>query len=252
MAASAGVSFAGTLSPGIGAGSVATLRRWEFLCWMNFMRSLSFCPNIAPDTRAVRRADVATKRRGGEASVRFGRNMADRALMLGLHPRLPRKQVRPRRGCQSSAVASCYIARQRRAATRARQFVYNGPSLHFAGKESTMTLQRYHVGKRLADMVVHGGTIYLAGQVADDLSADVTTQTRQVLANIDQLLGEVGSDKTKILSVTIYLPDMNDFGAMNAVWEAWVPAGQTPARATVQARLAASGYKIEIQVIAAT
>ena len=102
-----------------------------------------------------------------------------------------------------------------------------------------MALQRYHVGKRLADMVVHGGTIYLAGQVADDLSADVTTQTRQVLANIDRLLGEVGSDKTKILSVTIYLPDM------------WVPAGQTPARATVQARLAASGYKIEIQVIAA-
>jgi enamine deaminase RidA (YjgF/YER057c/UK114 family) len=130
-------------------------------------------------------------------------------------------------------------------------FVYNGASLHLAGKDSTMTLQRYHVGKRLADMVVHGGTIYLAGQVADDLSADVTTQTRQVLANIDQLLGEVGSDKTKILSVTIYLPDMNDFGAMNAVWEAWVPAGQTPARATVQARLAASGYKIEIQVIAA-
>jgi enamine deaminase RidA (YjgF/YER057c/UK114 family) len=124
-------------------------------------------------------------------------------------------------------------------------------SRHFAGKNNTMTLQRYHVGKRLADMVVHGGTIYLAGQVADDLSADVTTQTRQVLSNIDRLLDEVGSDKTKILSVTIYLPDMNDFGAMNAVWEAWVPAGQTPARATVQARLAASGYKIEIQVIAA-
>ena len=114
-----------------------------------------------------------------------------------------------------------------------------------------MTLQRYHVGKRLADMVVHNGTIYLAGQVADDLSADVTTQAKQVLANVDRLLGEVGSDKTKILSATIYLPDMNDFAAMNAIWEAWVPAGQTPARATVQAKLAASGYKIEIQVIAA-
>jgi enamine deaminase RidA (YjgF/YER057c/UK114 family) len=129
--------------------------------------------------------------------------------------------------------------------------VYHEPWLHLAGKDSTMTLQRYHVGKRLADMVVYNGTIYLAGQVADDLSADVTTQTRQVLANIDRLLGEVDSDKTKILSVTIYLPDMNDFGAMNAVWEAWVPAGQTPARATVQAKLAASAYKIEIQVIAA-
>jgi enamine deaminase RidA (YjgF/YER057c/UK114 family) len=118
-------------------------------------------------------------------------------------------------------------------------------------KDSIMDVERFHVGKRLSDMVVHGETIYLAGQVADDLSADITTQARQVLANIDTLLAEVGSDKTKILSVTIYLPDMNDFGAMNAVWEGWVPAGQTPARATVQAKLAATGYKIEIQVVAA-
>ncbi len=115
-----------------------------------------------------------------------------------------------------------------------------------------MTIQRHHVGKRLANMVVHAGTIYLAGQVADDLSADITTQAKQVLAQIDRLLAEVGSDKTKLLSATIYLPDMSDFAAMNAVWEAWVPVGQTPARATVQAKLAAQGYKIEIQAIAAT
>jgi len=114
-----------------------------------------------------------------------------------------------------------------------------------------MTIQRHHVGKRLANMVVYAGTIYLAGQVADDLSADITTQSKQVLAQIDRLLAEVGSDKTKLLSATIYLPDMNDFAAMNAVWEAWVPSGQTPARATVQAKLAAPGYKIEIQAIAA-
>jgi len=114
-----------------------------------------------------------------------------------------------------------------------------------------MSIQRHHVGKRLANMVVHAGTIYLAGQVADDLSADITTQAKQVLAQIDRLLGEAGSNKTRILSATIYLPDMNDFAAMNAVWEAWVPAGQPPARATVQAKLAAPGYKIEIQVIAA-
>ena len=114
-----------------------------------------------------------------------------------------------------------------------------------------MTIQRYHAGKRLANMVVHAGTIYLAGQVADDLSADITTQAKQVLAQIDRLLAEVGSDKTKLLSATIYLPDMNDFAPMNAVWEAWVPTGQTPARATVQAKLAAPGYKIEIQAIAA-
>ena len=114
-----------------------------------------------------------------------------------------------------------------------------------------MTIQRHHVGKRLADMVVHGGTIYLAGQVADDLNADITTQARQVLARIDRLLAEAGSGKDRMLSATIYLPDMADFAAMNAVWEAWIVPGQPPARATVQAKLAASGYKIEIQVIAA-
>ena len=120
-----------------------------------------------------------------------------------------------------------------------------------AFEDSTMSIQRHHVGKRLANMVVHSGTIYLAGQVADDLSADITTQAKQVLAQIDRLLGEAGSNKSRILSATIYLPDMNDFAAMNAVWEAWVPPGEPPARATVQAKLAASGYKIEIQVIAA-
>ena len=114
-----------------------------------------------------------------------------------------------------------------------------------------MSIQRYHVGKRLADMVVHGSTIYLAGQVAEDASADISGQAKQVLAHIDRLLGEAGSDKTKILSATIYLPDIGDFAAMNVVWEAWVPVGQTPARATVQAKLAAPAYKIEIQVIAA-
>ena len=114
-----------------------------------------------------------------------------------------------------------------------------------------MTIQRHHVGKRLAHMVVHGGTIYLAGQVADDLNADITTQARQVLARIDRLLAEAGSGKHRMLSATIYLPDMADFGAFNGVWESWLVRGEAPARATVQARLAAAGYKIEIQVIAA-
>ncbi|MEO8486407.1 MAG: RidA family protein [Betaproteobacteria bacterium] len=114
-----------------------------------------------------------------------------------------------------------------------------------------MSIQRHHVGKRLSDMVVHGNTVYLAGQVADDSKADLATQARQVLASIDRLLAEAGSDKTKILSATIFLPHMADFAAMNAVWEAWVPAGQTPARATVEAKLANPDYKIEIQAIAA-
>ena len=114
-----------------------------------------------------------------------------------------------------------------------------------------MTIQRHHVGKRLADMVVHGGTIYLAGQVADDLNADITTQARQVLARIDRLLGEAGSGKDRMLSATIYLPDMGDFAELNKAWEAWVPAGHCPARATVEASLAAADYKVEIQIIAA-
>jgi enamine deaminase RidA (YjgF/YER057c/UK114 family) len=116
-----------------------------------------------------------------------------------------------------------------------------------------MTLERRHVGKRLSELVIHraSGLCWLAGQVAADPKADVTGQTRQVLAQIDRLLAEAGSDKTKIASATIYLPDMADFAAMNAVWEAWVPAGATPARATVQAKLAGPDYRIEIQVVAA-
>ena len=118
-------------------------------------------------------------------------------------------------------------------------------------KDNIMTIKRYHVGKRLSDMVVHNGIVFLAGQVADDVSADITGQAQQVVAHIDRLLAEAGTDKTKVLSATVYLPDMNDYAAMNAVWEAWVAPGHTPARATVQAKLAAPGYKIEIQVIAA-
>jgi len=113
------------------------------------------------------------------------------------------------------------------------------------------TIQRFHVGKRLSEMVIHGDTIYLAGQVADDPKADVASQVCQILKQIDALLAEAGSDKSKILSATIYLPDIDDFGVLNAAWEAWVPAGHCPARATVEATLAAPEYKIEIQIVAA-
>jgi enamine deaminase RidA (YjgF/YER057c/UK114 family) len=114
-----------------------------------------------------------------------------------------------------------------------------------------MNIQRFHVGKRLSEMAVHGDTIYLAGQVAEDASLDITGQTKQVLAAIDKLLTEAGSDKTKILSTTIYITDMANFPAMNAVWDAWVVQGHTPPRATVQAQLANAAYKVEVQVIAA-
>lgn len=116
-----------------------------------------------------------------------------------------------------------------------------------------MTVERRHVGKRLSELVIHrpSGLCWLAGMVAEDPKADLAGQTRSVLAQIDRLLGEAGSDKTKIVSATIYLPAMADFAAMNAVWEAWVPAGQTPARATVEAKLANADYKVEIQIVAA-
>jgi enamine deaminase RidA (YjgF/YER057c/UK114 family) len=114
-----------------------------------------------------------------------------------------------------------------------------------------MNIQRFHVGKRLSEMAVHGDTIYLAGQVAEDASLDITGQTKQVLAAIEKLLAEAGSDKTKILSTTIYITDMTNFPAMNAVWDAWVVQGHTPPRATVQAQLANPAYKVEVQVTAA-
>lgn len=115
-----------------------------------------------------------------------------------------------------------------------------------------MTIERHHVGKRMSEIVIHrnAGLVYLAGQVADDGKAHVTAQVQQVLASIDRLLGEAGSDKTKILAATIYLPDMADFPAMNAVWDAWVPQGHTPARATVEAKLANPDYRVEISIVA--
>jgi enamine deaminase RidA (YjgF/YER057c/UK114 family) len=114
-----------------------------------------------------------------------------------------------------------------------------------------LEIKRLHVGARMSEAVVHNGTIYLAGQVAEDASADASGQTRQILAAIDRLLAECGSDKTRILSAQIFLADIKDFAAMNAVWDAWVPAGHTPARATIESRLAAPKYLVEVKVIAA-
>ena len=114
-----------------------------------------------------------------------------------------------------------------------------------------MAIQRHNVGKRLSEIVVHNGVAYLAGEVPDDTSKDVTGQTEEVLAKIERLLKQVGSDKTKLLSAQIFLPDMADFAGMNKAWEAWVVPGQTPARATIEAKLANPAYKVEIMCIAA-
>lgn len=112
-------------------------------------------------------------------------------------------------------------------------------------------VQRFDMGARMSEMAVHNGTVYLAGQIADDASQDIRGQTRQVLGAIDALLARAGSDKTKILLAQIFLADLADFAAMNEVWDAWVAAGHTPPRATVQAHLAKPEWKLEIVVTAA-
>jgi enamine deaminase RidA (YjgF/YER057c/UK114 family) len=114
-----------------------------------------------------------------------------------------------------------------------------------------MSIKRLHTGKRMSQAVAHGGTVYLAGQVADDPSADVAGQTRQILDKIDRLLAESGTDKTRILSATIWLADIGTFNEMNAVWDPWVAPGNAPARACVEAKLAAPQYKVEIGIVAA-
>lgn len=110
-------------------------------------------------------------------------------------------------------------------------------------------ITRVGTGPRMSEAVVHNGTIYLAGQIAT--GASVTEQTKGALAEVDRLLAECGSDKTRILSTQIWLADMSDFAEMNAVWEAWVPQGHTPARATGESKLATAEYRVEIIVVAA-
>ena len=115
----------------------------------------------------------------------------------------------------------------------------------------TEGVRRFHVGDRMSEMAVHHGTVYLAGQVASDGSQDIRGQATQVLAMVDRLLHEAGTDKAHILRAQIYLADIADFAAMNEVWEDWVAPGDAPPRATVQAILARPEWKIEVVVTAA-
>ena len=114
-----------------------------------------------------------------------------------------------------------------------------------------MSVTRINAGARMSSAVVHGNTVYLAGLTADDAKADVKGQTKQILDKIDKFLKEAGTDKSKVLSANIWLTDIGTWGQMNEVWDAWVAPGNTPARATVEAGLAASQYGVEIMVIAA-
>ena len=115
-----------------------------------------------------------------------------------------------------------------------------------------MTITRIGVGPRMSQAVVHAGKVHTAGIVADSAAGKgVTEQTADILAQIDALLAQAGSDKTKIIKANIWITDMGRFAEMNAAWDAWVPQGHTPARATVESRLAGPQYAVEIMVEAA-
>lgn len=113
-------------------------------------------------------------------------------------------------------------------------------------------IKRFDSNSRRSRAVVHGNTIYLAGQVCDDIRGNIAQQTNEVLAKIDQLLKSAGGNKSNILSATIWLKTMDDFDAMNAIWDAWVDAAQAPARSCGTAGMADPGYLIEITMTAAT
>ncbi len=115
-----------------------------------------------------------------------------------------------------------------------------------------MSIQRIEPGKRLSQAVAYGNLVFLAGQVAmDKPGASMGEQTRNILERIDRLLAQAGTDKSRILSANIWITDMRQFDEMNRVWDAWVPEGCAPARATVESRLASPDYCVEIMCVAA-
>lgn len=113
------------------------------------------------------------------------------------------------------------------------------------------SIERIGVGPRMSQAVAYGNLVFLSGEVAADTTQDTAGQTRQILAQIDETLKKAGTDKTKILKANIWLADIKDFAKMNAEWDAWVPQGHTPARATVESKLAGPQYLVEIMVVAA-
>ncbi|MEH6627493.1 MAG: RidA family protein [Motiliproteus sp.] len=114
-----------------------------------------------------------------------------------------------------------------------------------------MTIERIESTERMSRIVKHNGTVYLCGQTAGQADWDITEQTQQCLAKVDALLATADSHRDRILSVTIYIRDMKDFAAMNAVWDAWVADGEKPARACVEARMARPDILVELSVVAA-
>ncbi len=115
-----------------------------------------------------------------------------------------------------------------------------------------MKIERHETGPRMSKAVIHGDTVYLAGIVAESPKGkSMAEQTKSILSQIDGFLAKAGTDKTKLLSANIWITDMAQFGEMNTVWDTWVSPGNTPARATIEAKLALPDYKVEIMVVAA-
>jgi enamine deaminase RidA (YjgF/YER057c/UK114 family) len=114
-----------------------------------------------------------------------------------------------------------------------------------------MNIGRHGTNERTSKVVVHNNVAYLCGQVAADADQGITEQTKSMLAKVDDLLESVGSDSSRMLTATIYLKNMDDFAAMNLVWNHWVPSGHAPARACVQAHMAREALLVEISVTAA-
>jgi len=121
----------------------------------------------------------------------------------------------------------------------------------FSQHKDNNMVQRFDVGARLSEMAIHNGVVYLAGQIPEDPNLDIEGQTLQVLEAIDRLLARAGTDKRKLLMVQIFLVDLKDFEGMNRVWDSWVVPGHTPPRATVQANLASSKWRLEVVATAA-
>jgi enamine deaminase RidA (YjgF/YER057c/UK114 family) len=125
------------------------------------------------------------------------------------------------------------------------------PISKFSQHKDVNMVQRFDVGARLSEMAIHNGVVYLAGQIPEDPKLDIEGQTLQVLEAIDRLLARAGTDKRKLLMVQIFLVDLKDFEGMNGVWDQWVVPGHTPPRATVQANLASSKWRLEVVATAA-
>ena len=168
----------------------------------------------------------------------------DAGILLSLESRGGRRALQPPAGRSQGALPRSWLAAHRRP--------YTDP--HHRHRPETHRMSnviRIDPGPRMSEASVFGDRMYLSGMIPEDTSLDVTGQVKQALAEIDALLKKGGSDKTKILSAVIWLRDIGDFAAMNAVWDAWVVPGQTPARATVQAHLNDPKMKVEIMVVAA-